>query len=284
MGHKITRKRLAEIIREIIGETTKSQRSKRKNPFAKPYTYRRDPESRKQRNDQDNKKQGYNRNATVSQTRMSGTNPFKFPLPSDVEPSSFEFRRQTRGTVNPTPPVKPHRGERGKKLSKLSAAYGTVAGRTGDQMRPPEYIPRVQAAMDRKFDAQKKARDVSVSGGGVVPQDVQQTVTAGGGQVRFGRYFGPPGSDPQANNPEKRKYLGKTSGGKWISADQDNSQSKLESTYMKKGTLKEVIREIKKAHMEGRTLAKKEGSKLARLEAVVKKKLAPSIPDEPQPE
>jgi hypothetical protein len=63
-----------------------------------------------------------------------------------------------------------------------------------------------------------------------VPPQVAQDV-AKGGKVSFGRYWGPPGSDPNAGNKEGRKYLGRVSGGQWVSADQDKSTGpRMEST------------------------------------------------------
>ena len=75
----------------------------------------------------------------------------------------------------------------------------------------------------RAGDARANAASLKAAGGGAVPPDVQKAAAKqAGGKVSFGRYFDSSG-----------RYLGKTSGGKWVPAGPEGDKSALkENTGM----------------------------------------------------
>lgn len=93
-------------------------------------------------------------------------------------------------------------------LRKMTGAHGDMA-RAGFN----------QATQDaRANDTRRDAQSLKAAGGGAVPPAVQQAASKqAGGKVSFGRYFDSSG-----------KYLGKTSGGKWVPAGQEQQGSALE--------------------------------------------------------
>jgi hypothetical protein len=141
---------------------------------------------------------------------------------------------------------------RGRKISKTPGDSGSV--RQSPSAGPAGTIAKSKDPTDLAI------RTGNTGHANIPPQVLQAASKAADGKVELGRYYGAPGSDPTANNAEKRKYFGRTQGGQWIPAETDpNAKAQLE-LYNKlmeiraakyksgdKEMVKEMIREIVKS-------------------------------------